>query len=83
MTGLHFHDLRGTAATRAGEQGASFAEMMQLLRHKTPTAALRYQHATDERRRMIADSMGDLMDATPTSTASVVEIASVESRYST
>ena len=51
MTGLHFHDLRGTAATRAGEQGASFAEIMQLLRHKTPTAALRYQHATDEQRR--------------------------------
>ena len=43
---LHSHDLRGTAATLAGEQGASFAEVMQLLGHKTPTAALRYQHAT-------------------------------------
>ena len=62
---LHSHDLRGTAATCAGEQGASFAEVMQLLRHKTPTAALRYQHATDERCRMIVDSMGDdLMDDT-------------------
>jgi integrase len=75
VSGLDFHDLRGTATTRAGENGASFAEIMQLLRYKTPTAALRYQHATDERRRMIADSMGDLMDEAGTSTADVVQIA--------
>jgi integrase len=71
VTGLHFHDLRGTAATRAGEQGASFAEIMALLRHKTPGAALRYQHSTAERRRMIADSMGDLMDGAQEPSAQV------------
>ena len=74
VTGLHFHDLRGTAATRAGEEGASLAEIMSLLRHKTPDAAMRYQHATAERRRMIADRMGDLMDAAPEPVADVVEI---------
>ena len=78
VTGLHFHDLRGTAATRAGELGASFAEIMRLLTDKTPEAALRYQHATDERRRMIADSMGDLMDAVP-SGAKVVQMPLAES----
>jgi integrase len=74
VTSLHFHDLRGTAATRAGEQGASFAEIMQLLRHSTPTAALRYQHATAERRREIADRMGALLDETPAAGAEVVQI---------
>jgi integrase len=78
VTGLHFHDLRGTAATRAGEHGASFAEIMRLLRDKTPEAVLRYQHATDERRRMIADSMGDLMDGVPSET-NVVPLPAAES----
>jgi hypothetical protein len=51
---------------------------MRLLRVKTPEAALRYQHATDERRRMIADSMGDLMDEVP-SAGNVVQMPLAES----
>jgi hypothetical protein len=82
VTGLHFHDPRGTA-TRAGEQGASFAEIMQLLTQSTPTAALRYQHATDERRLMITDGKGDLVDKAPTPSANVVQKSRRVARYST
>jgi hypothetical protein len=48
---------------------------MALLRNKAPSAAVRYLHATIERRRMIADSMGDLMDEVPSPGAKVIEIA--------
>jgi hypothetical protein len=83
VTGLHFHNLRGTPATRAGEQGAVHAEIMRLLRDKTHTAALRYEHATDERRWEIADRMGDLLDEAPAPGADVVQITPRKSRYST
>jgi hypothetical protein len=36
---------------------------MQALGHRTHTAALRYQHATSERGREIADRLGALMRA--------------------
>ncbi len=39
------------------------AELMQVLGHRTHTAALRYQHATSERGREIADRLGVLMRA--------------------
>src|SRR5579875_335084 len=63
MSGLHFHDLRGSGATWAAPQGASLAELMHRLGHRTDATALRYQHATDERRRHIADRLGALLRA--------------------
>jgi hypothetical protein len=55
VSGLHVHDLRGSGATWAAHQGATLAELMQRLGHRSHTAALRYQHATSERGREIAD----------------------------
>ena len=64
MTGLHFHDLRGSGATWAAVTGATLPELMHRLGHRTHTAALRYQHATAERHREVADRLGALLNVT-------------------
>jgi integrase len=56
--GLHFHDLRGSGATWAATAGATVRELMSRLGHVTSAVALRYQHATLERDRAIADRLG-------------------------
>lgn len=43
-----------TGAILAGQTGATLAELMGQLRHSTPSAALRYQHAAAERDQEIA-----------------------------
>ena len=48
------HDLRRTAATLAGQQGATVKELMRLLGHTTPNMAMLYQRADDDRMRTIA-----------------------------
>lgn len=58
---LRFHDLRHTGAVLAASTGATLAELMARLGHSTPGAALRYQHAADERDRMIADALSTLI----------------------
>lgn len=63
VTGLHFHDLRGSGATWAATAGATVRELMSRLGHTTPTVALRYQHATLERDQAIAERLGRLMRA--------------------
>jgi integrase len=67
ITGLHFHDLRGSGATWAGHAGATLAELMHRLGHTTPNMAMRYQHATEERDRAIAEKLGALMRAAESS----------------
>ena len=62
VTGLHFHDLRGSGATLAATQGATPAELMHRLGHSSVTAAMRYQHATIERDRAVSDAMSDAID---------------------
>ena len=62
VTGLHFHDLRGSGATWAATAGATVRELMSRLGHATPVVALRYQHATLERDRAIADRLGALLN---------------------
>jgi phosphoglycolate phosphatase-like HAD superfamily hydrolase len=59
VTGLHFHDARGSGASWTA--GATLPELMHRLGHKTPTAALRYQHSTSARHREVADSLGVLL----------------------
>jgi integrase len=54
---LRFHDLRHTGATMAAQTGATLAELMDRLGHSTVTAAMRYQHAADERRHAIAAAL--------------------------
>jgi integrase len=61
VTGLHFHDLRGSGATWAAVAGATLPELMHRLGHRTHTAALRYQHATAERHREVAERLGALL----------------------
>jgi integrase len=61
VSDLHFHDLRGSGATWAAHTGATVAELMLRLGHRTPTVAMRYQHATAERDQAIADKLDALM----------------------
>lgn len=67
---LHLHDLRHTGNTWAAATGASTRELMARMGHATPDAALRYQHATEDRDRVIAQALADF--AIP---VSVVDIA--------
>jgi integrase len=57
---LHYHDLRHSGLTWSAASGASVAELMRRGGHANPTAALRYQHATEDRDRVIADALAEL-----------------------
>jgi integrase len=54
-TDLRLHDLRHSGLTWAAATGASLAELMRRAGHQSPVAALRYQHATDDRDRVLAE----------------------------
>lgn len=56
---LHFHALRHTALTTAAQHGATLAELMDIAGHTTPAAAMRYQHAAQERLASLAQRMYD------------------------
>jgi integrase len=58
LSGFHFHDLRHTGNTLAGEEGASLRELMERMGHASPRAALIYQHRNMDRDRAISDAMG-------------------------
>jgi len=60
--GLHWHDLRRTAATLGAQAGATVREMQSRLGHSTPQMALHYQSATAERDRTIADRLQAQID---------------------
>jgi integrase len=51
---LRWHDLRHTGAVLAAATGATLAELMARLGHSTQGAALRYQHAAQDRDAEIA-----------------------------
>lgn len=61
LPGLHLHDLRHVAGTLAAATGAGTKEIMRRLGHATQDAALRYQHATDERDRVLASGIDRLI----------------------
>jgi integrase len=61
---LRFHDLRHTAGSNATRVGANLAEVMALLGHSTPAAALRYQHVTEGRPAEIAAALSALAGGT-------------------
>ncbi len=67
---LRLHDLRHSGLTWAAAAGASVAELMRRAGHASPQAALRYQHATEDRDRAIADALGALAEQ-----ATIVAIA--------
>jgi integrase len=76
LENLHFHDLRHVANTMAASTGASLRELMYRMGHASPDAALRYQHATQERDAAIAQALGALIEAAPPSAerAAVTEL---------
>jgi integrase len=57
---LHFHDLRHSGLTWAAATGASTKELMARGGHSTATVALRYQHATKDRDRGLANALAEL-----------------------
>lgn len=59
---LRWHDLRHTGAVLAAQTGATLAELMGRLGHSTPGAALRYQHAAQDRDMEIARKLSALVD---------------------
>jgi integrase len=67
---VRFHDLRHFSLTMAATTGASTKELMRRGGHSTHAAALRYQHATEDRDKSIADALGELVqgDVVPITT---------------
>lgn len=57
---LRFHDLRHTGAVLAATAGATIAELMARLGHSTAGAAMRYQHAAQDRDRLLASKLSEL-----------------------
>jgi len=68
---VHFHDLRHFSLTMAAATGASTKELMRRGGHSSPVAALRYQHATADGDKAIANALGELVsgDVIPISDA--------------
>jgi integrase len=59
---LTFHDLRHTGNTlAAATPGVSIKDLMSRMGHNSPSAALRYQHATQDRDATIARALSLLI----------------------
>jgi integrase len=58
---LHFHDLRHVGNTLAASTGASLKELMTRMGHASTRAALIYQHASQDRDKVIAKALGDAL----------------------
>jgi integrase len=63
---LRFHDLRHTGAVLAAATGATLAELMARLGHSTVDAAMAYQHASQDRDKVIAAALSGLAAGTVT-----------------
>lgn len=71
MPGLHLHDLRHSGNTWAAATGASTRELMARMGHADAAAALRYQHATSDRDRAIAEALSALVPSRSPASATV------------
>lgn len=60
---LRLHDLRHSGLTWAAQVGATTAELKEMGRHSTTTAAMRYQHAARDRKKTIAAALSALAEA--------------------
>jgi integrase len=74
---LHFHDLRHAGATWSAISGATTRELMARLGHASPAAALRYQHATEDRDTALASALSALV-----APAAVLPISEAAAGYS-
>lgn len=77
-TGLphtRFHDLRHAAATMTAQSGATTAELMAQIGHASPRAAMRYQHASDDRMKSLPARLAHLIpaDTAATGTDNVIQ----------
>jgi hypothetical protein len=59
---VRFHDLRHSRLTWAAATGASTTELMRRAGHASPMAAIRYQHATEDRDRVLADALARMAE---------------------
>ncbi len=64
---LHLHDLRHTGLTLAAATGATTAELMHRAGHASADAALRYQHATRDRDRILAEALEKIVNPSSSS----------------
>jgi integrase len=55
LSGVHFHDLRGTGNQLSADAGANLRDLMERMGHDSTRAAL---HSSAERQRAIADQIG-------------------------
>lgn len=62
---LRWHDLRHTGATLAAQAGATTRELQHRFGHSTYVASMRYQHASAERDREIAERLSRLAAGEP------------------
>ncbi|HEY3842294.1 MAG TPA: tyrosine-type recombinase/integrase [Acidimicrobiales bacterium] len=71
LEGVRPHDLRHHAATViARNPNVTLRELMAAIGHSSHVAALRYQHATPERSKAIADYLDDVISAAQSATGS-------------
>lgn len=77
VQGVHFHDLRHAAGTLAAQAGATTKELMARIGHASPQAALRYQHAAEERDQVVADRIGAMVASASSPTAPVTPLSQV------
>ena len=59
----HLHDVRHSGLTVSAQGGATTRELMARAGHTTMGAAMKYQHAADERGKVVASRMNDAMTA--------------------
>ncbi len=59
---LRLHDLRHTGLTFAAAAGATTVELMHRAGHSSAVAAMRYQHATRDRDRVIAEALASFAE---------------------
>jgi integrase len=61
LSTTRLHDLRHFSLTLASTTGASTKKLMRRAGHSSPAAALRYQHATEDRDRAIANAFDEML----------------------
>ena len=60
ITGLRFHDLRHTAASRMIEAGVDLVTVSRILGHASIQMTMRYAHPTPENMRLAVEKLSDI-----------------------
>ena len=68
---ITIHELRHTAGTMAAQLGSTTKEIMVRLGHSSPQAALRYQHAVEDRDRELVRRIDAMIEETQRPLATV------------